>query len=115
MATWDPVTIRNTGRRLNIRTDAAYRFERGIDPRTIDYAARRAVQLLCEVSGGELAAGVLSQGARLPQDRIVELRVARVSQVLGVDVPADEMTELLNALSPAPGRWARSPSRRSSA
>jgi phenylalanyl-tRNA synthetase beta chain len=99
MATWDPVTIRNTGRRLNIRTDAAYRFERGIDPRTIDYAARRAVQLLCEVSGGELAAGVLSQGAPLPQDRIVELRVTRVAQVLGVDVPADEMTELLNALS----------------
>lgn len=99
MATWDPVTIRNTGRRLNIRTDAAYRFERGIDPRTIDYAARRAVQLLCEVSGGELAAGVLSQGAPLPEDRVVELRVARVAQILGVDVPADEITGLLNALS----------------
>lgn len=99
MATWDPVTIRNTGRRLNIRTDAAYRFERGIDPRTIDYAARRAVELICQVSGGELAQGVLSAGAPLPEDRVVELRTARVAQILGSVLPSDEIAALLGALS----------------
>src|SRR5690606_33822048 len=62
VATWDPVTIRNTGRRLNIRTDAAYRFERGIDAGTVDAAARRAARLICEVSGGELASGELRAG-----------------------------------------------------
>jgi phenylalanyl-tRNA synthetase beta chain len=104
MATWDPVTVRNTGRRLNIRTDAAYRFERGIDPRTIDYAARRAVQLIAAVSGGELAKGVLTAGAPLPEDRTVELRAARVEALLGVPVPEDEIVELLDALSIRTGR-----------
>lgn len=98
MATWDPVTVRNTGRRLNIRTDAAFRFERGIDPRTIDYAARRAVQLICEVSGGTLAEGVLTQGQPLPDDRVVEVRPARVAQVLGAELNADLIASLLTPL-----------------
>ncbi len=99
MATWDPVTIRNTGRRLNIRTDAAYRFERGIDARTIDFAARRAVELICQVSGGTLADGVLSDGGPLPPDRVIELRSARVAQILGSVLPADEIAALLGALA----------------
>ncbi len=99
MATWDKVTIRNTGRRLNIRTDAAFRFERGIDPRTIDYAAQRAVQLLCEVAGATLAEGVLSQGSPLPEEVIIELRPSRCDVVLGVHSEPAEIAELLNALS----------------
>lgn len=99
MATWDKVTVRNTGRRLNIRTDAAFRFERGIDPRTIEYAAKRAVQLICEVSGGQLADGVLSQGSPLPADTVLELRPSRCDTVLGVHSDPREIAELLTGLS----------------
>lgn len=99
MATWDKVSVRNTGRRLNIRTDAAFRFERGIDPRTIDYAAKRAVQLICEVAGATLAEGVLSQGSLLPEETVIELRPARCDVVLGVHSEPAEIAELLNALS----------------
>ncbi|MGV6815253.1 MAG: phenylalanine--tRNA ligase subunit beta [Phycisphaerales bacterium] len=99
MATWDTVTVRNTGRKLNIRTDAAFRFERGIDPRSIDYAARRAVQLICETSGGQLAEGVLSQGAPLPTDTVISLRPQRCDRILGIPTAPEEMAKLLNALS----------------
>ena len=99
MATWDKVCVRNTGRRLQIRTDAAFRFERGIDPRSIDYAAQRATQLICEVSGGQLASGVLSQGAPLPQDTIIALRPQRCDAILGIHTDPQEIAELLNALS----------------
>ncbi|MCA9303282.1 MAG: phenylalanine--tRNA ligase subunit beta [Phycisphaerales bacterium] len=99
MATWDVRAIRDTGRRLQIRTDAAYRFERGIDPRSIDYAARRAVQLLCEVSGGTLCEGVLSQGGAMPEDRVIELRPSRCDLVLGVHTEPAAIVELLCALS----------------
>jgi phenylalanyl-tRNA synthetase beta chain len=99
MATWDPVTVRNTGRKLNIRTDAAFRFERGIDPRSIDYAAQRAVQLICETTGGQLAEGVLSQGAPLPTDTIIALRPERCDRILGIPTAPEEMAKLLNALS----------------
>ncbi|MFT5424446.1 MAG: phenylalanyl-tRNA synthetase beta chain [Phycisphaerales bacterium] len=98
MATWDPVTIRTTGRRLNIRTDAAYRFERGIDPRTIGYAAQRAVQLICELAGGEPASGVLSEGADLPTDTTIALRPSRCAQVLGIQTPAAQIAKLLTPL-----------------
>jgi len=99
MATWDTVTVRNTGRKLNIRTDAAFRFERGIDPRSIDYAAQRGVQLICETSGGQLAQGVLSQGAELPTDTVIALRPHRCDRILGIPTAPEEMAKLLNALS----------------
>lgn len=99
MATWDTVSVRNTGRRLQIRTDAAFRFERGIDPRTIDYAAQRAAALICQVSGGQLAQGVLSAGAPLPQDTTISLRPDRCDLLLGVHTEPGEMADLLNALS----------------
>ncbi len=98
VATWDPVTIRNTGRRLNIRTDAAYRFERGIDAGTVDAAARRAARLICEVSGGELASGELRAGAPASGPRVVELRVERIGRILGVGVAQAEAADLLGAL-----------------
>ncbi len=99
MATWDTVSVRNTGRRLRIRTDAAFRFERGIDPRTIDYAARRGAQLICQVSGGELAKGVLSEGAPLPSDKAISLRPERCDLLLGIHTDPQEIADLLNALS----------------
>lgn len=99
MATWDTVSVRNTGRRLQIRTDAAFRFERGIDPRTIDFAARRAAALICQVSGGQLAEGVLSQGDPLPEDKAIALRPDRCDRVLGIHTEPTQMADLLNALS----------------
>ena len=99
MATWDTVSVRNTGRRLQIRTDAAFRFERGIDPRSIDDAARRAAALICLTTGGQLAEGVLSEGPPLPQDTAITLRPDRCDQLLGVKTDPTEMAELLNALS----------------
>lgn len=99
MATWDTVTVRNTGRKLQIRTDAAFRFERGIDPRSINYAAKRAVQLICETSGGQLAQGVLSQGAELPAATVISLRPQRCDRILGIPTDPTEMAQLLNALS----------------
>lgn len=98
MATWDPVTIRTTARRLGVRTDACYRFERGVDPRTIDDAARRAVALICELSGGSLCEGVLKEGAPLPEPTVIALRPSRCERLLGIRVPAGDIIESLRAL-----------------
>ncbi len=98
MATWDPVTIRTTARRLGVRTDACYRFERGVDPRTINDAARRAVALICSLTGGTLCDGVLALGAPMPEARAVTLRPSRCDALLGIRVPAGDMIESLRAL-----------------
>ncbi|MEM7756175.1 MAG: phenylalanine--tRNA ligase subunit beta [Planctomycetota bacterium] len=98
MATWDPVTVRTQGRRLAITTDAGYRFQRGVDARTIDFAARRAVAMLCELTGGTLAGGVLSEGAALPEPTAVTVRPSRAKLIMGIDVPAGDAIGLLRDL-----------------
>ena len=63
-AEFDPVAIRNTARRLNLHSDSSYRFERPLDPEGIDWASRRCCELILELAGGELAAGVVDVGRR---------------------------------------------------
>lgn len=98
MATWDPVTVRTQARRLAINTDAGFRFQRGVDPRTIDYAARRAVSLLAELTGGKVAEGVLREGAPLPEPTRVPLRPSRAKLVMGIEVPTGDMIGMLRGI-----------------
>ena len=65
-ADFDPVSIRTTARRLGLHSDSSYRFERRVDPEGIDWASRRCAELILEMAGGELAAGVVDVGARPP-------------------------------------------------
>ncbi|HAY82199.1 MAG TPA: phenylalanine--tRNA ligase subunit beta, partial [Planctomycetaceae bacterium] len=55
--------IRNTARKLKLHSDSSYRFERGVDPDGIDWASRRACELILENAGGELADGGGDVGA----------------------------------------------------
>lgn len=98
VACWDPGTIRRAARRLGIRTDAGYRFERGVHPRTLDEAARRAAELLVQVAGGELCEGMLDAGRPLPEPRVIDLRPSRCAAIIGHDVPAGDMIALLRRL-----------------
>ena len=98
MATWDPVTVRTASRRLNIRTDASHRFERGVHPTTIEPAARRAVALVCELTGGQLLDGALIEGDPIPEPVVVNMRPSRVKLLLGVDIPAGDQIAMLRDL-----------------
>lgn len=98
MATWDPVTIRRAARRLAIRTDAGFRFERVVDPREIEFAARRAAALLVEVAGGKLCEGILAAGQELKPRTVVELRTKRTRDLIGVEIADAEQAKLLSGL-----------------
>ncbi len=98
MATWDPVTVRRAARRLGVRTDASYRFERIVDPRTIDAAARRAVALIVEVAGGGVCEGALAQGKPLPDPLAVRFRPSRCRDLAGIEIGTDEMVRHLAAV-----------------
>jgi phenylalanyl-tRNA synthetase beta chain len=98
MATWDPATIRRAARRLGIRTDAGYRFERGVHPATLDDAARRAAELIVQLAGGELAEGVLSAGAPVRPATLIELRPSRCAAIIGHAIATGDMIALLRRL-----------------
>jgi phenylalanyl-tRNA synthetase beta chain len=101
-ARFDPLSIRATARALTLFSDSSFRFERGIDPAMADYASRRAAALILETAGGELAPGCVSAGSASPVALTVTLRPDRIAAILGVQVPLDDVLDILQRLELAP-------------
>ncbi len=98
-AAWfDPGSIRRTSRALGLRTDAAYRFERGADIEALVTASARAAQLIAELAGGTVARGLIDVYPSPRSPRRVRLRMSRVQRVLGVAPPAAEAARILRGL-----------------
>ena len=101
-ATFDPLSVRSTSRALKLSSDSSYRFERGVDPAGIERASQRAAQLIIEIAGGTLAGGVITAGSVDTEPRQVGMRPSRCDALLGVDLPAERMMELLGSLGLEP-------------
>ncbi len=101
-ASFDPVSVRTCARRLKTMTDSSYRFERIVEPRTVEYAARRCAQLIAELTGGTLQAGFIDASAPLPQPLSVTLRCERCRAVLGIDIDDERQAAHLRGLQLEP-------------
>lgn len=97
VAVFAPGSVRRTRRALGLSTDASYRFERGVDPAGLPQAAARAAGLILAVAGGSVEA-TLFAGAEVPVAPAVDLRLARVAQVLGVRFDAGAVNACLEPL-----------------
>jgi phenylalanyl-tRNA synthetase beta chain len=97
-AEFSPMSIRATARKLNLHSDSSYRFERGIDPAGVDWASRRCCELILEICGGELAAGVIDSAAKIEPREAVTLRFSQLKRILGIDVEAAAARKILTAL-----------------
>jgi phenylalanyl-tRNA synthetase beta chain len=97
-AWFHPTNIRRTSKKLGLRTDASYRFERGADIGITDYASRRAAQLILETAGGRLAQGVVDAYPQPASPRSISLRLEKVRALLGVDIPRETCENLLVGL-----------------
>jgi phenylalanyl-tRNA synthetase beta chain len=98
-AFFPPDIVAGVARRFGLVTDAAQRFERGVDPRGQERAIERATQLLLEIAGGRPGPTVLTQDeARQPRRPNVTLRPERVAGLLGVPVPRTEIEDILRRL-----------------
>jgi phenylalanyl-tRNA synthetase beta chain len=93
-----PSSIRRTSRRLGLRTDAAYRFERGADIEALVDGSARAAQLIHALAGGRIARGMIDAYPTPHAAPRVRLRMSRVQRVLGVAPPAAEATAILERL-----------------
>ena len=93
-----PGCIRRTSRALGLRTDAAYRFERGADIEGLVDAGARAAQLIAELAGGTVAGGMVDVYRPRRQPVRVRLRLARVQRVLGIAPPRAQARRILGGL-----------------
>jgi len=101
VALFDRVRTAATGRKLQIESDARYRFERGVDPESALWGAEVAAALVAAFCGGE--ASTLSIAGKMPDWRhTVPLRLDRMHKLVGVDVPADEQRAILERLGFTP-------------
>ena len=97
-AYFKPQNIRATSKKLDLRTESSYRFERGADVEIGDWASRRAAQLIIQTAGGELAGGVVDAYPKRHEPKQITLRYAKVDQLLGVEIPPADNTKFLRQL-----------------
>ncbi|MGH7356078.1 MAG: phenylalanine--tRNA ligase subunit beta [Candidatus Rokuibacteriota bacterium] len=97
-AYFDPATTRRTSRALGLRTDAAYRFERGADIEALADASARTAGLISELAGGAVARGVVDVYPRRRRPVRIRLRLSRVARVLGVAPPRAHAKRILAGL-----------------
>ncbi len=91
------VPVATTGRKLNIQSDARYRFERGLDATSADWGAEVAARLVLELCGGEVSQ-VVRAGTPPAAAEPVTLRHGRVARLAGVDLTPDRQLEILGDL-----------------
>jgi phenylalanyl-tRNA synthetase beta chain len=96
-ANFEPVTILHTSERLGLRTEGSNRWEKGVDPYLAEHAARLATQLIVETSDARWV-GETDAHRELPARPVIELRPARATEVIGLDVPAEEQFGILHKL-----------------
>ncbi|MBI4208762.1 MAG: phenylalanine--tRNA ligase subunit beta [Deltaproteobacteria bacterium] len=96
-AIFSPISIRRTSRAYGIRTESSQRFERGVDPEGVYLGLTRAIELLLEISGGELRqlSNVVSDPLRSPR---LNLRQDHLSGILGRSFRGAEVAQCLKAL-----------------
>ncbi|MEE4242812.1 MAG: phenylalanine--tRNA ligase subunit beta [Desulfopila sp.] len=98
-ACFNDISIRKTARKLNLSTDASYRFERGVDPENTINAMNRAVELLIELAGGHCPDGEgvdAYPGATARPE--MSLRVSRCNALNGLDLTRDTITSMLQSI-----------------
>ena len=96
-AFWQPAAIQGRARRFNFSTDAAHRFERGVDPQNTVNCLEYLTALIVEVCGGQVGPiddQVLSVPARKP----VNMRLARANQVIGIPLTNEIVADVFKRL-----------------
>ena len=96
-AFFDPISTAITGRIHGIESDARYRFERGVDPKSLIWGAELATSLIIELCGGE-ASDLIIVGKEPPERPPISFRSSRVKNLGGLEVSPKRSSEILTSL-----------------
>ena len=96
-AYFDPKSIRNTAKKLNIDTDAKFRFERGIDPLSIEDGLNKAASLIKEICGGEISK-IDIQKTEIYKNKTIKFDPHLFEQITGFKISIKEILKILEDL-----------------
>lgn len=98
-AIFDSVMVRKQARRLDLHSESSMRFERGINPATVETALNEAAELIKELAGGTITEGIVT-GSEMPaDDKSIKLSLAKVNHVLGTALTMDQVTDVFDRLA----------------
>lgn len=97
-AVFDPLTIRNTYKRLNLRSEASIRFEKGIDCNRALYALNRAAKLLHDLADGKIDDKLAFASKYQPKTHFINITLDKINQVLGIELTDKDVIDALRRL-----------------
>ncbi len=97
VALFDPISVTKTGRKLNLQSDARYRFERGIDTESIYWGVDVASQMIIELCGGE-ASEYVSSEIHIEQKEAISFDTNMIKTFGGIEIDIKEQIKILKSL-----------------
>ena len=96
-AYFNPRSIRKTSKVLNIDTDAKFRFERGIDPLSVEQGLQRAAELIKKICGGEVSKFDFQKIESI-KNKIVKFEISSFEKITGFNIEKNKMIKILGDL-----------------
>ncbi|MGD1985006.1 MAG: phenylalanine--tRNA ligase subunit beta [Desulfobacterales bacterium] len=97
-AYFNSVSVRRTSKQLGLSTDAAYRFERGVDPGGTIRAANRAAKLMAKVSGAKIISGLIDEYPNRQSVKSLKLSTQKTNRLLGTNLQRAQIERLLKSI-----------------
>ncbi len=96
-AYFDPSITRKTSKELEINSDAKFRFERGIDPQSVQEGLETAAKLITEICGGEVSNFDIQETQKF-RKKIIKFNSNLVSKTIGIKINQKDMIKILTRL-----------------
>ncbi len=90
--------IRHTAKTLGLSTDSSYRFQRGINTDSVEWASRRAAALMNELAGATVCAGVIDAYPAPKTKTKITVQWANICKLIGLEIPAEKMLHIFQTL-----------------
>ncbi len=97
-AFFESVGIRKTAVHYNLRTEAAVRYEKGADISNLNYALKRATQLICELAGGEVASEVMDVYPAEKEKTCIKVSFSKMNALAGKNYDKEQVKRILSSL-----------------
>ncbi|HGO3650604.1 TPA: phenylalanine--tRNA ligase subunit beta [Staphylococcus aureus] len=98
VAIFDPVSIRHTSRRLNLRSESSSRFEKGIATEFVDEAVDRACYLLQTYANGKVLKDRVSSGELGAFITPIDITADKINRTIGFDLSQNDIVTIFNQL-----------------
>ena len=97
-ANWNFINIRRTMQSQKVITDAGVRFSRGVHPSQAILGVQRGIELMRQTGGGQIAAGVIDDYPLKPEAIEVDLPIAEVRRIMGMEFSIEAAADILKRL-----------------